>query len=427
MLDIKWIRSNKEAFDNMLARRGEKALSTEISRLDEEKRALTTLVQQLQHARNEKAKMLSFIKDKNSREFELARRDAVHINDKLEELSAKLNNDDKLSKILETVPNMLSDDVPDGEDENDNKVVNSWGTPRKIANPKSHVELGEELGQMDFQQTAKISGSRFVTLSSDLARLERAIANFMLEQHAANYGYIEVSPPLLVRSSAMYGAGQLPKFAEESFETTNGYRLIPTSEVSLVSLVAERVMSDKELPLRMMAYTPCFRSEAGSAGKDTKGMIRLHQFNKVELVSITTPEDSHAEHERILSAAQDILKALELPFRTVALCAGDIGFHSMKTYDLEVWIPSQDKYREISSISNCGDFQARRMKSRYKHPETGESIYVHTLNGSGLAVGRTLVAIMENNQNEDGSISIPTVLQKYMSGQKKIERQRELA
>ncbi|MDF2965521.1 MAG: seryl-tRNA synthetase [Rickettsiaceae bacterium] len=422
MLDLDWIVKNKEKFEELSAKRGLPPISGELAKLDEKRRQLTTLVQQLRHARKEKAKLLGFIKDKNSKEFEDIKRDAAHINDKLEELQAKLSSDDQLTKLLETLPNLPDDDVPYGTDESMNKIIRTWGTIKDTSHAKEHFELGEDLKMMDFVQTAKISGSRFVTLKSDLARLERALINFMMDVHTRQFQYVEVSPPYLVRNQAMYGVGQLPKFSDESFETTNNYRLIPTGEVPLTNLVADSIIAREVLPLRFVAYTPCFRSEAGSAGRDTRGMFRVHQFGKVELVSITTPYESKDEHEYLTNAAEEILKRLELPYRVALLCSGDMGFSARKTYDLEVWLPGQKKYREISSCSNCGDFQARRMKARYKELGASETTFVHTLNGSALAVGRTIIAIMENYQNEDGSITIPKALVSYMGGIDKIER-----
>ncbi|MDX1917323.1 MAG: serine--tRNA ligase, partial [Rickettsiaceae bacterium] len=318
------------------------------------------------------------------------------------------------------VPNVLSSSVPAGIDENANLEVARFGAPRNIKNPKEHFELGENLDMMDFTVAAKISGSRFAILRQDLARLERALANFMIDTHVKEFGFTEMSVPFLVKNESMYFAGQLPKFSEESFITSGNYRLIPTSEVSLVNLVQDSIIPREKLPLRYTAYTPCFRSEAGAAGRDTRGMIRLHQFSKVELVSITAEDESDDEHELITSAAENILKKLDLPYRKMLLCAGDTGFCASKTYDLEVWLPGQQKYREISSCSNCRDFQARRLKARYKDFGQSQTKLVHTLNGSGLAVGRTIVAILENYQNEDGSISIPDVLIAYMGGLKRI-------
>ena len=420
MLDIKWIRNNTEEFDKLLLKRGISSVSSDILQCDEERRQISTLIQQLQHSRKEKAKFLSYLKNKNSTDFEDAKRDANHINDKLEELTAKLNNDARLDKILEMLPNLPADDVPEGPDENHNKLIRSWGEPSK-SDAHQHFDVGANLDMMDFVQTAKISGSRFITLKSDLVKLERALANFMLDMHTKQNGFTEYSVPLLVKNDAMYNVGLLPKFSDESFETTNGYRLIPTAEVSLVNMVSDTILSHEELPLRMVAHTPCFRSEAGSAGRDTRGMIRLHQFSKVELVSITTPDQSEKEHDLIVSSAEEVLKQLELPYRLMLLCTGDMGFQSKKTYDLEVWMPGQKKYREISSCSNCGDFQSRRLKARYRQSGSKETTLVHTLNGSALAIGRTIAAILENYQNSDGSIEIPSVLRGYMGGMTKID------
>lgn len=421
MHDIKWIRENEEKFDQAMKRRGIESVSKKILDMDEHKRQMVTLVQRLQSARKEKANSIAKLANSNSSELVTLKRDANHIKDKLTELENKLNNDDDLEALLMTLPNIPAEDVPDGEDENHNIELRKWGKiPEFKFSPKAHYEIGEDLGMMDFAQTAKISGSRFVTLKRDLAKLERALANFMLDIHTSKYNYQEISPPLLVHDQAMFGVGQLPKFSEESFLTTNGYRLIPTSEVSLTNLVANMVLDASILPLRYTAYTPCFRSEAGAAGRDTRGMIRLHQFNKVELVSITKVEDSEEEHERMTKIAEEILKLLELPYRVMLLCSGDMGFSAKKTYDLEVWLPSQNKYREISSCSNCGDFQARRLKARYNTNNNREKAFVHTLNGSALAIGRTMIAILENYQQQDGSVLIPNALLPYMNGQTKI-------
>lgn len=420
MHDIKWIRENTEEFDLALRKRGIDSISQEILVLDESKRKLVTLIQKLQHAKKEKAALIAKHGNVHTPELVTLKRDANHIKDKLSELESKLNNEVELEKLLSTLPNIPSNEVPLGENEDSNVEIRKWGEiPKFSFTPKAHNDLGETMGTMDFIQSAKISGSRFVTLKDGLAKLERALINFMLDLNTTKFNYTEISPPLLVRDSAMYNAGQLPKFAEDSFLTTDAHRLIPTAEVSLVNLVSDQIINAESLPLRFTAYTPCFRSEAGSAGKDTKGMIRLHQFSKVELVSITTPEESEAEHERITSIAEEMLKLLGLPYRVMLLCTGDMGFTSKKTYDLEVWLPSQNKYREISSCSNCGDFQARRLKTRYiSNSASREKHLVHTLNGSALAVGRTIVAILENYQQEDGSIQIPEVLIPYMNGVK---------
>lgn len=418
MHDIKWIRENTEEFDLALKKRGIDPISQEIIALDESKRKLVTLIQKLQHAKKEKAALIAKHGNVHTPELVTLKRDANHIKDKLSELEEKLNNEVELEKLLSTMPNIPSKEVPVGDNENFNLEIRKWGEiPKFSFTPKAHNDLGEAMGTMDFVQSAKISGSRFVTLKAGLAKLERALANFMLDLNTSKFNYTEVSPPLLVKEKAMYNAGQLPKFDKDSFLTTDGHRLIPTAEVSLVNLVSDHILKAEELPLRFTSFTPCFRSEAGSAGKDTKGMIRLHQFPKVELISITTPEESEAEHERITSIAEEMLKLLKLPYRLMLLCTGDMGFASKKTYDLEVWLPSQNQYREISSCSNCGDFQARRLKARYiSNNSSREKHLVHTLNGSALAIGRTIVAILENYQQEDGSILIPDVLLPYMNG-----------
>ena len=418
MHDIKWIRDNVDHFDSALKKRGLEPLSQLILELDDAKRQSITLIQKLQHARKEKAELIAKSANSASNELKILKRDAIHIKDKISELELKLNQENELEKLLSSLPNVPADDVLIGKGEEDNLEIRKWGeVPKFSFTPKAHYELGEAMGMMDFEQTAKISGSRFVTLHAGLARLERALASFMLDLHTAKFGYTEVSPPLLVRDSAMFGTGQLPNLAGDSFETKDGYRLIPTSEFSLTNLVADKVLDASVLPLRYTAFTPCFRSEAGAAGRDTRGMIRLHQFSKVELVSITTAEDSYAEHERMTHAAEEILKLLGLPYRVMLLCTGDMGFAAQKTYDLEVWLPSQDKYREISSCSNCGNFQARRLKARYiSNSSTRSKELVHTLNGSALAVGRTIVAILENYQQKDGSVKIPAVLLPYMGG-----------
>ncbi len=425
MLDIKWIRDNKLEFDSLLAKRGIDPMYDKIHKLDENTRMLTNIIQQLQHARKVKSKTLGTMQNKESEEFETIKRDVEDINKKIEELESKLQNNPELSEILENLPNLPLADVPYGTDEAMNQLISVVGNARINQDAKQHYELGDNLGMMDFVQTAKICGSRFVTLSGDLAKLERALINFMIDVHTTEFDFMEFSPPSLVRSSGMYNVGQLPKFAHDSFETTNGYRLIPTAEVPLVNMVADKILAREELPLRYVAYTPCFRSEAGSSGRDTKGMIRLHQFGKVELVSITTPEESELEHEYITNCAQEILKKLELPYRVMLLCTGDMGFSARKTYDIEVWLPGQGQYREISSCSNCGDFQARRMKARYKEFGSTETTFVHTLNASGLPIGRTIVAILENYQNADGSITVPSILVNYMGGLEKIEKHRK--
>ena len=419
MHDIKAIRENPQAFDHGLKRRGLSPLSSEILALDQEWRHGTTRLQEMQSARNDASKKIGRAKaQKNEAEAQRLMAEVARIKDEMP--AAELRTRDLegvLNDRLSEIPNLPAADVPDGPDETANKEVRRIGQPRSMNfAAKQHFELGEALKLMDFEAAARMSGSRFVLLKSQLARLERAIGNFMIDLHTGTFGYQEVSPPLLVRDQAMFGTAQLPKFRDDQFGTTNGYWLIPTAEVSLTNQVRETVLDESVLPLRFTAWTPCFRSEAGAAGKDTRGMIRMHQFVKVELVSITTPEQSDAEHERMTSCAEEVLKRLELPFRTMMLSTGDMGFASRKTYDIEVWLPGQNAYREISSCSNCGDFQARRMDARFKSGDAKGTRFVHTLNGSGLAVGRTLVAVLENYQQADGSIAIPSVLRPYMGG-----------
>jgi seryl-tRNA synthetase len=418
MLDIKWIRENPEKFDVAMIARNNEIRAFELLKFDEEKRKKTFLIQELQAKRNKFAKDIAEIK-KAGGDASLFLEDSKKVNAELIAAENDFSIDEKLNEILATLPNIPDKSVPIGFDENDNVEIEKFGTPKKFSfTPKAHDDLGENLKMLDFDQSALMSGARFSTLSASLARMERALSNFMLDVAQEN-NYTEVSPPNLVKSNAMFNSGQLPKFAEDAFKTTDDYWLIPTAEVSLVNLVAKKTLVESDLPIRFTAYTPCFRREAGSAGKDTKGLIRQHQFKKVELVSIATPEQSESEHERMTNVACEILRRLELPFRKILLCNGDMGFCAQKTYDLEVWLPSQEKYREISSCSNCGDFQARRGSIKYKNKD-GKNNFVHTLNGSALAVGRTLVAILENYQNEDGSINVPEVLLSYMNGIKKI-------
>ena len=417
MHDINYIRNNPDEFDANLAKRGVESQAAEILRLDEAQRKLLTKQSELQAQRNEIARQIGAIK-KNGGDAEKLMSESRHINEQISQTEKELANEDALKIVLRvSLPNLLGDDVPDGRDEDDNVQVKTYLSPTNFSfTPIAHYELGEALNLMDFEGASKISGARFTILKGSLARLERALAQFMLDTHIAN-GYTEVSPPVLVRDAAMFGTGQLPKFSEDSFKTTNDYWLIPTAEVPLTNMVAGEILTESELPLRYCAHTLCFRSEAGSAGRDTRGMLRQHQFSKVELVSITTPEQSAQEHERKLASAESILQKLELPYRVMLLCAGDTGFGSSKTYDIEAWLPAQNCYREISSISNCGAFQARRMNARYR-PISGnkKTEFVHTLNGSGLAVGRTLIAVMENYQQANGTIAIPKVLQPYMGG-----------
>jgi len=426
MHDIKAIRDEPEAYVKGWSARGVAEAATVVAtilKLDAELRAAQTALQDAQARRNESSKLIGQAKaTKDEADAQRLMTEVETLKGLIaEHFEAEGRAGGELKTVLEALPNLAADDVPPGEDEHGNQELRRWGQPEslpasRLNKPKDHVELGEALGLMDFEVAARMSGSRFVVLKGQLARLERALGQFMLDLQTTQQGYTEVSPPLLVRDEAVYGVGQLPKFAEDLFRTTRGDWLIPTAEASLTNLVREQITAEEDLPLRFTALTPCFRSEAGASGKDTRGMIRQHQFYKVELVSITTPEQSAAEHERMVEAAEAVLKRLELPFRTMLLCAGDMGFSARKTYDLEVWLPSQDRYREISSCSNCGDFQARRMDARSRVPGEKGTRYVHTLNGSGLAVGRTLVAIMENYQDNDGRIAIPHALQPYLPG-----------
>ena len=424
MFDIKWIRENPEAFDEGLKKRGLEPLSARLLELDEERRKTLTALQEAQSRRNAASKEIGKAKAaKDEERAQALMKEVADLKNAIQEGETKVREiEAKLNSELAQIPNLPLPDVPVGPDETGNVEVRRVGEPRKFDfEPKQHFEIGEALGLMDFETAAKLSGSRFVVLKGALARLERALAAFMLDMHTGEFGYTEAVPPLLVRDDAAFGTGNLPKFAEDLFQTTNGYWLIPTAEVSLTNFVREQILDDAVLPIRLTAWTPCFRSEAGAAGKDTRGMIRQHQFSKVELVSITTPEQSLAEHERMTACAEEVLKRLGLPYRTVLLCTGDMGFASQKTYDIEVWLPGQNTYREISSCSVCGDFQARRMNARYR-PKDGKPEYVHTLNGSGLAVGRTLIAILENYQQADGSVIIPEVLRPYMRGMERITK-----
>jgi seryl-tRNA synthetase len=474
VLDIKWIRDNPQAFDAALAKRGiapggEVKFASDLIALDEERRKVITRLQEAQARRNAASKEIG--KAKAAKDEARAAELMAEVNTLKETLANGEDEqkaaDEALRAALSVIPNVPLDDVPEGADEHGNKEVRRVGEPPKLVGinqPLQHFEIGERLGLMDFETAAKLSGARFVVLKGALARLERALGAFMLDLHTAAEkdglgGYTEVAPPILVRDDAMYGTAQLPKFEEDQFfanrtpaykeagnamadelrgqEFTsdlippllgrameNGrYWLIPTAEVPLTNLVREKITDEAELPIRVTAFTPCFRAEAGAAGRDTRGMIRQHQFSKVELVSITTPEQSLAEHERMTACAEEVLKRLGLAYRTMLLCTGDMGFASRKTYDIEVWLPGQNAYREISSCSVCGDFQARRMNARYRPKGAKDVRYVHTLNGSGLAVGRALIAILENYQQADGSVAIPDALQSYMGGLTKIEKQ----
>jgi len=420
VLDLKWLREEPEALDRALARRGLPPLAAALREQDAAIRALQTALQERQARRNALSKEIGRARGQGSDAAALmaevaALKDEIHADEeRLRERQAEL--DEQLAGL----PNVLAGDVPEGADEAANVELRRWGEPRQFDfPPQEHDDLGAALG-MDFARAARLSGARFVTLFGPLARLERALAAFMLDLQTREHGYTEVAVPYLVRDNVLYGTGQLPKFAEEQFRTTTGHWLIPTSEVALTNLVAEEILDDAALPLRYTAYTPCFRAEAGAAGKDTKGMIRQHQFSKVELVSITRPEDSVAEHERMTACAEAVLQRLGLPYRVVLLCSGDTGFQSRKTYDLEVWLPGQGRYREISSCSNCGDFQARRMRARYRIKGERATGFVHTLNGSGLAVGRTLVALLENYQEADGSVRIPAALRPFIDGRERL-------
>lgn len=425
MLDIKWIRENPEALDKALAKRGSESRSSELIALDEKRREHVGKVQAAQERRNAASKEIG--KAMAEKDAETADRLKAEVGElkafltEAEETERRLIRE--LNDALSTLPNVPADDVPLGEDEAGNVEIRRIGNQRNFSfTPKEHYELGEALGFMDFERAAKIAGSRFTVLKGPLARLERALGQFMLDLHTTEHGYVETMPPLMVRDEAVYGTGQLPKFTEDLFRTTDGCWLIPTAEVPLTNLVADEIVDVKTLPQRYTALTPCFRSEAGSSGRDTRGMLRQHQFLKVEMVSITDADSSAAEHERMTACAEEVLKRLGLPFRTVVLCTGDMGFGAQKTYDIEVWMPGQNAYREISSCSVCGDFQGRRMNARYRPEAEKATRFVHTLNGSGVAVGRALIAVMENYQQEDGSIHIPEALQPYMGGLTRIEK-----
>ena len=474
MHDLKWIRENPQSFDDGLARRRLEPLSGAVLKLDEERRANTKALQDMQARRNAASKEIGKAKGKGGdpAKAEALMAEVGELKDKIaagEKREREL--DEQMKGLLAGMPNLLATDVPDGPDESANVELRKWGKPGNFKKagfePKQHFELGEALGLMDFEAAAKISGARFTVLKGALARLERALGQFMLDVQTGDHGYTEVNPPLLVRDDALFGTAQLPKFSADLFragsieklglaneifevrklleekldaedrdalitglnqlseansrlEEAFGRWLIPTSEVPLTNLVRESILAEADLPYRFTALTPCFRAEAGAAGRDTRGMIRQHQFYKVEMVSITAPDQSEAEHQRMTGCAEEILKRLDLPYRVVVLCSGDTGFASRKTHDIEVWLPGQNAYREISSCSNCGDFQARRMQARYRPTEGKDIQFVHTLNGSGLAVGRTLIAVMENYQQKDGSIRIPEALRPYMGGIERI-------
>ncbi len=417
MLDLKWIRDHPEPFDRALCRRGLPAMAAEVLAVDRRRREAETRLQELQQRRNAASQQIGRAKaagaDASALMAEVASlKDATQRAETAAAAAEKALND-----LLAGVPNLPAADVPDGQDPGANALLRTHGEPPRFGFPaRQHYELGEALGLMDFEAAALLSGARFVVLKGALARMERALAAFMLDLHTREFGYTEILPPALVRDAAVFGVGQLPKFADDLFATTNGYWLIPTAEVPLTNLAAGRILDAGELPLRFTAHTPCFRAEAGAAGKDTRGMLRQHQFSKVELVSIVRPDQSAAEHERMTACAEEVLKRLGLPYRVVLLCTGDMGFAAQKTYDIEAWLPGQGAYREISSCSNCGDFQARRMKARFRGAGDKATHFVHTLNGSGLAIGRTIIAILENCQRADGSVAVPEVLRPYMGG-----------
>ncbi|WP_417308642.1 serine--tRNA ligase [Devosia sp.] len=441
MLDINWIKANPEAFDQALAARGKPPFSaSELIALDEARRSAIAIVETAQAQRNAQSKLIGQAKaQKDEAKAQALMAEVAELKDTIQSGEAKRREaEEALRAALLATPNLPLAEVPVGADESDNvEYFGPNGSPETASKvrpakpsfafaPKEHYETGEAMGGMDFEIAAKLSGSRFVVLKSEVARLERAIGQFMLDLHVDAHGYTEVQPPLLVRDEALFGTGQLPKFREDQFAAIKNIIaydegekdqmwLIPTAEVPLTNLVRESILSGDELPLRFTALTPCFRSEAGSAGRDTRGMLRQHQFNKVEMVAITTPDRSDEEHEKMLADAEDVLNKLGIHYRVMTLCTGDMGFGAQKTYDIEAWLPGQDAYREISSVSVCGDFQARRMEARYRDAE-GTVRHVHTLNGSGVAVGRALIAVMENYQQEDGSVAIPDVLQPYMKG-----------
>ena len=419
MHDINFIRENPEIFDELLKKRFIEPKSNIIISLDTKKRSILTKSQELRANRKTLSSSFSNLNDIDKIELQ---KKVQLIKNQIDELEKDIFNiDEQLKNTLSGLPNLPHSDVPVGEDENTNKLIKQVGIiPSFKFSPKSHYELGENLEMIDFEQAGKVSGTRFVYLKKNIARLERAIANFMLDKHTNEFGYTEINPPNLVRDAAAYGTGQLPKFSEDLFKTNTDHWLIPTAEVPLTNLVLDTIVSEKDLPLRYTAWTPCYRSEAGAAGRDTRGMIRQHQFSKVELVSITNEDESEIELDRMLNCATSILDDLEIPYQVILLSSGDMGFSAEKTYDIEVWLPGESKYREISSCSNCKSFQARRMNARYK--TTDQNKFVHTLNGSGLAVGRTLIAVLENYQNEDGSINIPKVLKPYMGNLDKISK-----
>ena len=428
MHDIRAIRENPAAFDAALARRGVSDASSGLLKIDGDRRAAILAAETAQAEQNKASKEVGAAKGRGDEaEFERLRALVAEKKAEVAEMNALAKElDEALTDALARLPNLPHDDIPDGADEADNVEIHRWGTPPEIADAKEHYDLPAARG-LDFETAAKLSGSRFVVLRGAMARLHRALAQFMLDTHVNEHGLTETMTPVLVRDEAMFGTGQLPKFTEDSYQTTNGWWLIPTSEVTLTNTVAGDVLEEADLPIRMTAHTQCFRSEAGSAGRDTAGMLRQHQFEKVEMVSITHPDHSRVELDRMTGCAQAILEKLGLPYRTVVLCTGDMGAGARRTHDIEVWLPGQNTYREISSVSVCGDFQARRMNARFKPDAGGKPEFVHTLNGSGLAVGRCLIAVLENGQQPDGSVALPAVLHGYLGGKTKITAEGELA
>ena len=414
MHDINFIRNNPVLFDNAMKSRNLDPCANQIKKIDEEKRNTQTVLQNILAEKNNLSKEIGILKSK--------KKDTTSAVEKVEKLKDQIFNlkelekikDDELKAILTRIPNIPAKDIPSGTNENDNVEYKQWGNKPKFEfKPKKHFEIGENLNLMNFDLASKLSGSRFVILKGMLSKLERTIAQFMLDKHTTENGYTEMNVPFLVKEDSLFGTGQLPKFAEDLFTAGENHWLIPTAEVPLTNLVRGQILNESELPMRVTSYTPCFRSEAGAAGKDSRGMLRQHQFTKVELVSVTIPEHSEKELERMLSSAESILQDLNIHYRVMTLCTADMGFSANKTYDIEVWLPGENTYREISSCSNCGDFQARRMNSKFKREN--KNMFVHTLNGSGLAVGRTLIAILENYQTEEGNVQIPEVLQKYLN------------
>ncbi len=416
MHNINYIRENPTEFDNFMKTRGEKPIASKIIEIDKVKRETQTVLQNLLAERNQISKYIGELKSQ--------KKDSTKEMEKIEEIKNKVSalkeletlKDDELKSILSRLPNIPDSTTPIGVNENENVFYKDWGDkPSFDFNPKFHFEIGENANSMNFETATKLSGSRFVILKGQLSKLERAIANFMIDKHISVNGYVELHVPYLVKEETLYGTGQLPKFSDDLFTAGDDHWLIPTAEIPLTALHSNEILNSNQLPMRVTSYTPCFRSEAGAAGKDTRGMLRQHQFTKVELVSLVEPEQSEDELERMLSCAEGILQDLDLHYRVMTLCTGDMGFNANKTYDIEVWLPGEGKYREISSCSNCGDFQARRMNTRYK--KNDKNIHIHTLNGSGLAVGRTLIAILENYQTADGNVRIPNVLKKYFDNQ----------